>query len=537
MTHPLDGASSVPSETSRAREAVRGAIGRADAILDDGQARVFRFLWIFLPDTSVIRNPRVEQVLASRFCSDAGQQAITYGALIAVVRGGGTAFESALIGCAAIIPPAVFGLYGGVIADQLPKRIALGLFYALQAVLCFVVPFVFGTELVWVLFLIFAVNLLGQVSGPSESSVLPLVTTKKQLASAASLVSLASNVGTAFGTAILAPILVRAFGVEAVFVAAGIMLLLAASRAFDLPTGEPERRIDLRRLPRANVGATLTWLGHERAVATMMFVAVLAGTASIVTQTLGPRYVQSALGVDAADAVYVFAPSSIGLLAAMAGTPALVRHWGERSIALLGFAIITGVLFGLGAIDLTARIVDDANPIRLVALIGIDLSPELRAAGLLAIGLGFGLGLTAISVQTYLNRRVPLTFQGRAFALQSVLKNSIAVVPLLTLGAAATVFGVQAVLIASPFVLLAAAVLLVRLSARFGDGSSGGGRLDVLATYWYESDAPVSDPDHTAGFGTAAAAKAEDDSEHHATEHGGHTDALRAARPDEQAPL
>jgi MFS family permease len=491
-----------------------GAIQRADGILDRGQTRVFRLLWVFLPDTSVIRNPRVEQVLASRFFSDAGQQSLTYGAIIAVVRDGGTALDSALIGCAAILPPALFGLYGGVIADQLPKRIALGLFYALQAAMCFVVPVVFGTDLSSVLFLIFAVNLLGQVSGPSESAVLPLVTSTAQLASAASLVSLASNLGTAFGTAVLAPILVRAFGVEAVFFAGGIMLLLAASRVFDLPTGEPERKFDFRTRPQANVRTTMRWLGHERAVATMMFVAVLAGTASIVVQTLGPRYVQSVLGVDAADSVYVFAPSSLGLVAAMALTPALIRRWGERSVALSGFFIVTSVLFGLGFIDVVTDLVDDVNPLRLLSVVGIDIRSELRTAGLLAIGLGFGLALTAVSVQTYLNRRVPLTYQGRAFALQSVLKNGIAIAPLLTLGAAATVFGVRAVLIASPFVLLSAAVFLVWLSIRLG-GRAPSRRLDVLSTYWEESDAPVSNPDDAAPASGSTPAEAEHDREHH----------------------
>ncbi|MBI5289156.1 MAG: hypothetical protein HY873_09320 [Chloroflexi bacterium] len=92
------------------RQMFDGAYLRADSALDRGQAHVFRLLWFFLPDASIARNPRFEQVLASRFFSDAGQQAVAYGALIAVVRRGGTAFESALIGVAALLPPAFFAL-------------------------------------------------------------------------------------------------------------------------------------------------------------------------------------------------------------------------------------------------------------------------------------------------------------------------------------------------------------------------------------------------------------------------------------------
>jgi hypothetical protein len=114
--------------------------------------------------------------------------------------------------------------------------------------------------------LLFLVNSLGQVSGPSESSVLPLVANDGQLAAAAALVSAASSLGTAFGTALLAPVLVRAFGVTPVIYTAGVLLLLAASRVFDLPAAEaepaaPQMRIGLlRRRGRRSSG----WPGSPR---------------------------------------------------------------------------------------------------------------------------------------------------------------------------------------------------------------------------------------------------------------------------------
>src|SRR5581483_7779584 len=86
--------------------------------------------------------------------------------------------------------------------------------------------------------LLFAVNTLGQVSGPTEQTVVPLVASDNQLASAASLIGLASAVGTAFGAALLAPVLLRLFGVTVVLYAAGIFLLVAATRVIDLSAGD-----------------------------------------------------------------------------------------------------------------------------------------------------------------------------------------------------------------------------------------------------------------------------------------------------------
>ena len=475
------------------RQIVDGAYLRADRVLDSGQRQAFRLLWLFLPETSIARDARFQQILASRFLSDAAQQGLAYGALIAVVRGGGSAFEAALIGVATVLPAAALGLYGGAVADALPRRVALAAIYNLQALLCFLIPSVIGTDLAPILLLIFAVNALGQVSTPTESAVVPLVASHVQLASAASLVNLFSSAGTAFGTALLAPILVRAFGVELVFYVAGALLLIAASRVFDLPTRHRRRKLDWKR-PQVNVRGMVAWLVEQPAVGTMIIVGVLSGTANIVMQTLAPRYVQSALHVDAADAVYVFAPSAAGLVIALLAAPALIKRWGERLAALLGFSITAITLVLLGVVGDVGVALDPVNPLRLLDLAGIDLSERLRTAGLLAFPLGLSISLTTTSVQTYVNRRVPLSFQGRAFALQGVLKSGAAVVPLLTLGGAATAFGVERVLLAAPLVLLLGAYVLIWVSTLFARLSPPLG-LDVLASFWEESDEAVAMPD------------------------------------------
>ena len=500
---------------SSGRRIIDRAYLRGDGVLDRGQQHVFRLFWVFLPETSVARKPKFQQVMASRFLSDAGQQLLTYGALIAVVRDGGSAFQAALVGVATILPPALFGLYGGAVADALPKRVALAAIYNLQAVLCFVVPVLFGTDLSSVLFLLFAVNVLGQVSGPTESSVIPFVASEEELASSASLVSLSSNLGTAFGTAILAPIIVRVFGVQEVFFIGGVLLVLAASRVFDLTTRQKRRKLNWRR-PNVNVRATIAWLTHEPAVGTMIIVAVLAGVANIILQTLAPRYVSSALGVDPADAVYVFGPSAIGLGVALIASPRMIRLVGERATALLGFLVLATSLCLLGFIDEVAGALDWINPLGILAWFGIDLSEKMRTAGFLAMFAGFGLSLTTTAVQTYLNRRVPLSYQGRAFALQSTLKNASAILPLLALGAIATVTSVEAILIVTPVILLALAFMLVRVSYALG-GEEPARRLDVLASFWEESQTPVQAPAFALPRDTRPKpeAKAEHDQEHH----------------------
>lgn len=485
----------------RARGRLKDAGRRADRFLDRAEARVFRLFWLFLPEPAIARNLRFQHLLASRFLSDAGQQSLAFGALVSVTRGGASSFEVSLVGVAVLMPPAVLGLYGGAVADALPKRVALAGVYSVQALLCFLVPITMGTQLFDVLLLLLAVNSLGQVSAPTESAVLPLVASKEELASAASLINLSSAAGTAFGTALLAPVLVRAVGVEPVLYLAGVFLLLAASRVFDLPLrGERKRSKVSYSLPHVSVRAAAQWLAAHPAVATMIFVAVVSGTANVMLQTLAPRYVQSVLDVDPADAAYVFAPSAFGLVLALVSAPLLMRIRGERIAALGGFFLTASALFLLGVVGDISVILDPINPLRMVGVLGLDLEERLRTAGFVAIPLAFGVSLTATSVQTYINRRVPVSYQGRTFAMQNWLKNGSAIIPLLVLGAAATQFGVESVLLVTPLILLAVAYALIFVSIRVA-GLAPPSRLQVLGSFWEEPDGGAVGKDEPAPSG------------------------------------
>jgi len=475
-----------PAHLDAFHRALDGAYSTADRALDEGERRAFRLLWMFLPEPSVARDLRFQHVLASRFLSDAGQQGVVYAALVTVVRGGGSTLDAAFIGVAALVPPALLGLWGGAVADALPKRIALGAVYALQALLCFTLPAVAGTDLAALVLIVLGLNALGQVSGPSESAVVPLVATRRQLASAVSLVNFASSAGTAFGTALLAPVLVRAFDTETAMYVSGGLLLLAASRIVGIPAGERARARWV--FPEIRVLGTIKWLARQPAVGTMIVVAVLSGVANIVVQTLAPSYVRSVLHVDPSAAVYVFAPSVAGLALALLVAPQLMRTISERALALTGLSIVTVCLFLLGLVGHLASVLGQVNPAPILEFVGADVNERLRMAALLAFPLGFGVSLTTTSVQTYINRRVPHSYQGRAFALQSTLKNGAAIVPLFSLGVAASAYGVSSILLVAPAVLLALACAFMQAGNYLAGGSAPGG-LDVLASFWEESNA------------------------------------------------
>jgi MFS family permease len=285
---------------------------------------------------------------------------------------------------------------------------------------------------------------------------------------------------------------VKALGAESVIYLSGVLLLIAASRVFDLPVGDKDWQL---RLPpmRGRLRRAVRWLVTHPAVASMVIFSVLAGTVNVVLVTLAPRYTVAVLDTDPANTAYVFAPSAVGVGLALVTAPLLIRRVGERVTAMVALLMAALSLFLLGGIDVVKDIVDPLNPLQVGQTLGLPMNEKVRTAGLIAVPLAFGVTLTATAVQTYINRNVPITHQGRTFALQGTLRNGTAILPLLTLGLLAGEVGAATVLLFSPLVLLVVAYGLVTVSFRIS-GIQPPRTLQVMETFWEEPPTPARGP-------------------------------------------
>lgn len=478
-----------PEFDEPAGRTIRREIARTAAGLDAGQRRVFRVLWFMVPPGSVVWNVQFQALLASRFLSDVAVQALLYSVLIDRARSGGGAVDAALIGVAFLLPGVVLGMYGGAVADALPKRAALASAYVTMGVLAFLIPGLFGTELLPLLAVLFAVRVAYQVSQPSEASTLPLVATESELASATSFLAFVSSAGEVVGKALLAPVVVVLWGVRVVTVVASLLFLLSATRVLDLRLGAaPPRsgadgagaragrvsaRAEVGRYARAGQSLLLTmhsatremlpWLAGQPAVLWTLLLAAMASTVSVAVGILGPQYTSEVLGVDPENALYVFAPAALGLVVALAVAPLAIRLLGERVSAAAGFASAAAGMAALGAVGAVTERVGGL----IVDIPGVP--DEVEIAALLSIPLGFGLTLAAASAQTYVSKYVPPPIQGRTFALLGVLKDGLAGAALLLLGVVADAVGTARVLTIAPAALVALAWAVTWLAGRFGE--------------------------------------------------------------------
>jgi len=459
------------------------------------QVPVFRLFGFFFADTSLLRRFRFQLVVVLRFLSEIGQESVFYASLVQVATDG-TPFQASVIGAAKVLPGALLGLFGGAVADAMPRRVGLGLGYAVQASLCVIIPVIFGTDFTALLILVLGVSTLNQFIGPSEKAVLPLISKREEISTAASLMSLSDSIATGIGTAMVAPIILVVFGVKTVFYISAIFLILASIRIFALPIQKDiTTKAALARLHLSEIDLgfrkALSWLLGWPAIISMIMVGMVVSVLSNVTETLGPSYVSEVLHADPAKTIYVFAPAGLGALVALMVAPKLLNKKGERWVAAVAVLIMSVALFTMAFMEQLTPFLAPISPMNVVKLFGFEPTDELLAASFVSVFTGFAVSMSSVAVQTYVNKRVPNVQQGRVFGLQSVLVNAAALVPMLLLGALASVVSIPAVLFFAPWVVLGAVYALLVLSGRWM-GVETMSRGEVMDSFWHEPGGPGS---------------------------------------------
>jgi MFS family permease len=182
--------------------------------------------------------------------------------------------------------------------------------------------------------------------------------------------------------------------------------------------------------------------------------------------TLMPVYMRDVLQTDPTNTVYILAPGGIGFFVGTALGPWLMDRRGERAVGVMALVALSlgFVLFGL--IDVVAPVLAPISPLRLLGLFGIELTPEIEAAGLISILTALGSTGAGAAVQTYVNRYIILAHQATTFGMQEVLENTLTLFAVLALGGMTSQLGSRLVFIVAPPLILALVVGLIRVGFR-----------------------------------------------------------------------
>jgi MFS family permease len=276
-----------------------------------------------------------------------------------------------------------------------------------------------------------------------------------------------------------------------------VLLLAAMSRVVYVDTpGDVGLKKFIK--PKGSLMKAVRWLARNPSIGTMVAVSAIAGMGYTIMSTLAPTYVAEVLDQDPANTVYIMGVAGVGMTLSLGLVPPLIKRFGERWVAGVGFLILAASITGLGLVNSGAidflRVI---NPIYWFDEIFdfVDLGEKTTLAMFIAFPLGVGAGLTDNSVKTFLNRRVPVTYQGRTFATRNLTESALTIPPLLGVSALAVWLGISAVLFIMPVVFYIVILALLRASSALSheeEPVEGG----VLKTYWEQpEDADISSMD------------------------------------------
>lgn len=446
-------------------------------------------------DTPVLSIRRFRLLWLAQVFAHTAQNATLFGLLILVVRETGSSTHGSFLVLSYVLPSVVFGLVAGVLVDRVRKRSVLLSTSVLRMGAC--VGFLLVAPNVW---LIYAINLvfstLGQFFTTAEAASIPALVPRKQLMSANSLFNFAITGSQFAGMVFLAPVFIKTFGFDALFIAATLSFLVAAALSYRLPeieAGEGLEAVNGKR-PLLRGAATEMWrtlrlLRHDFASNIALLQMTVSSSLVLLFAVLVPRYMQSVLQIAPDDAVFIFAPTGVGALLGLRTVPWAARRLGKGRVVVVGLMGITLCLLGLGFVERIADLMEGTESLNPFASDGRVAGLSVLVALTMALTgpLGFAYALVNAPAQTVLHERAPPEMRGRVFASQLVLANLVSIGPLILVGGVADLYGESLVM-----VTIAIGVFLVAVISVFQEGREERARRRAEALPGAVADEPLS---------------------------------------------
>jgi MFS family permease len=348
-------------------------------------------------------------------------------------------FALGLVAAAQFTPVLVLGLFGGLIADQLPKRRVLIVTQAIAMILAFML---FGLTAsghvqVWqVLVLAVALGASNAVDMPVRQAFAVEMVGREDVVNAVGLNSALFNASRIIGPA-LAGLTIGAFDISIAFLINGVSFLAVIAGYYLMRDDElrPAPRLDRPSSIGDVVDALAEGLRYVRATP-IVFLAVsvvgLAATFGMNSSVLAPPLAQDVLHSDATGFGFLMAAAGIGSLIAALGVafgararPAAMA-WGS---ILLGIA---GIMLGFSR----------SFPLSLVAM----------------LALGFGMIAMAATANSTIQLTVPDRLRGRVMSVYTTVFAGSTPIGGLLLGAVASGFGVPIAYIIGGVITIAVGV-------------------------------------------------------------------------------
>jgi len=418
---------------------------------------------------AVLSNRRFLVLWLAQLFSQIAQNGILFTLLVIVLTRTESTTNTSILVLSYVVPSLIFGMVAGVLVDRWCKRRVL---IATSLVRCaLAVAFLLSSDYVELLIIINLVfSAVGQFFTTAEVASVPFFVRKDQLIAANSLVSLAWTGAQFAGMVFLAPIFLKTYGSDGLFIAAAVLFLISAVLTRSLPPVEEQGNGQQERFfqtaPRELVQA-LRLIRSDPPSLLAMGQLTLSSSLVLLFAVLVPRFMQEVLAVRPDDAVFIFTPTGIGAILGLRLLPWLASKVGKDRIVAFGLIGLAACLIAMGLVQNMADALETTehfNPFGRERLGGLSLLVTLTM--FFAGPLGLTYAMVNAPAQTVLHERAPPEMRGRVFGAQLAVASLTAIFPLLLVGAIADIYGVSVVMFAIAVVVAGVAALSLYLVER-----------------------------------------------------------------------
>jgi MFS family permease len=391
----------------------------------------------------------------------------------------GDPFILGLVAAAQYSPVLAFGLFGGLVADGLPKRRILIATQSAMMALALILFVLTATGLVqvWQVILVaFGLGLAQAVDMPTRNSFSVEMVGREDVANAVALNSALFNAARVVGPAV-AGLTIGAFDISVAFLLNSLSFFGVISGLFLMRERELLASPTMPRPGslRAALGSLGEGLGYVRRTDIVLLAVVVVGLVSTFGMNwtvLIPALARDVLGTDASGYGFLMSASGIGAL-----------------LAALWIAFSRGsrpILIGLGALVLGA----------FEMVIGVSRLYPVALAAMLIVGIG-SVAMTATANAT-VQLHSPDRLRGRVMSVYMTIFVGATPIGSLIMGAIASRLGTDfAIWFGGLLSALAAALALAwyrRIVARAGSPGAADGWAGAAATRTREPEAPEGAP-------------------------------------------
>ncbi|HUW96384.1 MAG TPA: MFS transporter [Anaerolineae bacterium] len=378
------------------------------------------------------------------------------------------------------LPAVILSSVAGIAVDRLSNKLVMLGSNAIRvltvATYIVVLDRLGGWSLLLVIYAVtFISSAVGQFFAPAEATTIPLLVGEERLLTANALFNL-TLIGTqVVGLVIVAPLTVKILGIKGSFATVAVMYLLASLLLSRIPRDKPRLVVkagaSMLKTAWEELREGWRYVASKRSIVIALSQLTMTTTLLLMMAMIAPGYSTRVLGMLPEDAIFVFAPAGVGMLA----NTFLVGRFGYRFrrevLSSVGFSAMVVTLLGFG-------------------LAGFDLPlwatiPKVPAIMALSLTLGAEISMVVIPSETLLQEKSPPELRGRVIAAYFLLANLVAIPIMLMVGTVADRIGIPQVLMGVVFCLTIIAAVTTHQAFRFRGGR--GGLLDASAAIEYYS--------------------------------------------------